>query len=317
MLKVVTILFTPLVALALAGCSSPAPDPATVPGACLSAYNGPDADRTSVVACTEDHIFDVFGTALWPGMEDALAAGEAGDLYDLLLDRDSSALAAEYWDWALPQCNSVMREAIGLTGEINGVTMDELDAVIPGLWFRDASLPARDVFIAGDHSTLCSFSWTDLDGAARTVAHPEGVTGLDLMAPTFAADLRSCFTRDPDANPSYTGTSCDEPHSGQYLLVVDGLPSLGADWLATKEVGVGFPDYTVLDEYCTVALETVFPGILDSPDWIVWSDDWGTAGWEDYDGTIDPTRAYPMYCAVIAPDEGTITGDVLAGTATP
>ena len=67
-------------------------------------------------------------------------------------------------------------------------------------------------------------SWTDIDDQDRTVAYPAGVTGLDQLASTFPADQRSCFTRDPNANPSYRTTPCDEPHSGQYLLVLDGLP---------------------------------------------------------------------------------------------
>ena len=319
MLKIVAPVFASLAVLALAACSPsvPAPDPGTVPGTCLADYNGPDADRTSVVECTEEHVFDVLGTAVWPGMEDALKQTDPGELHDQLVDAGSTELSEQYWDWALPNCNAIMRGAIGLTGAIDGVSVDDLDAFVAGPWERDASLPSREAFIAGDHTTVCSFTWVDLDQQARTVAYPTGVTGLDLLAATFPSDQRTCFTRDPQANPSYRVTPCDEPHSGQYLLVIDGLPSLGADWLATKEVGVGFPDYTTLDDYCTIALDTVFPGLLDSPDWIVWSDDWGTAGWEDYDGTIDETRAYPMYCAVIAPDSGTITGDVLSGTAAP
>lgn len=314
MIKVVATVLAPLVVLALAACTGPSPAPAagTAPGTCLSAYNGTDADRTSAVACTEEHLFDVFGTAVWPGMADALAAGDAGDLHDQLVDAGSTPLSEAYWDWALPNCTSMMREAIGLTGEIDGVSLDDLDAVPPGPWLRDASLPAREAFIAGDHTTLCSVTWTDQDDRDRAVAYPEGVTVLDMLGSGFPSDQRSCFTR---VDNDYTPTACDEPHSGQYLLVFDGLPSLGAEWLATKEVGVGFPDYSALDDYCTVALDRILPGILDPADRIVWSDDWGTAGWEDYDGSIDPTREYPMYCAILAPDSGTLTGDAIAALA--
>ena len=322
-----------LALLSLAACTGPSPAPdgapnpdttvvadaSVVPGACLEAYLRRDADRATLVECTEEHIFDVFGTAEWPGMADALAEVDPGELLDQIADPYSTPLSEAYWDWAHPTCNSVMRKAIGLTGTLDGLSMDELNMVPAGLWARDASLPAPDAFAAGDHSTLCSVTWTDVNNEARTVAYPAGMTGLDLLAATFPVDQRICFTEEPETGAHLT-TACDEPHSGQYLLVFDGLPALGADYLATMVIGVGLSDYAVLDEYCTVALDTVFPGVLDSPDWIVWSDGWGTEGWEDYDGTIDPDNSYPMYCGVLAAGEDNgarITGDVLSGNATP
>lgn len=321
-----------LALLSLAACSGPSPapdaaptpdasavaDPSVTPGACLESYLARDADRSTLVECTEEHIFDVFGTAEWPGMADALAEVDPDELLEQIADPYSTPLSTAYWDWAHPTCNSVMRKAIGLTGTIDGLSMDDLNMVPGGMWGRDASLPAPDAFAAGDHSTLCSVTWSDVSFDARTVAYPAGMTGLDLLAPTFPADQRMCFTEDQETAGHLT-TPCDEPHSGQYLLIFNGLPALGADYLATMDLSVGLADYAVLDEYCTVALDTVFPGVLDSPDWIVWSDGYGTEGWEVYDGTIDPDLTYPMYCGVLAADEDNgarITGDVLSGNAT-
>ncbi len=320
-----------LALLSLAACSAPSPtpdgapapdasavaDPSVVPGACLESYLARDADRTTLVDCTDEHIFDVFGTAVWPDMEDALAEVDPGELLDQIADPYSTPLSTAYWDWAHPTCNSVMREAIGLTGTIDGLSMDELNMVPAGLWARDASLPAPDAFAAGDHTTLCSITWHDVNIEARTVAYPAGMTGLDLLAATFPVDQRTCFTQ---TDNGHITTACDEPHNGQYLLVFDGLPGLGADYLASYDPTAGFADYVLLDEYCTTALDTVFPGVLDSTDWIVWSDSWGTEGWEDYDGTIDPDKSYPLYCGVHATGEdedGLMTGEVLSGTVTP
>ena len=76
-----------------------------------------------------------------------------------------------------------------------------------------------------------------------------------------------------------------------------GLAALGADYMATVDPqSTVFADYGPLDAFCTELIDTALPGLLDSDDWGVWSDQVNRiAGWEEYDGTIDPSLTYPVY----------------------
>lgn len=304
------------IGLGAAGCTSAGPgDPTLAAGACLAEYNGPDSDRTSLVDCTEEHSFDVLGLVTWPDMASAIESASAEEVFDDITGEAPSVTGDRYWGWAIDECVGVMREVIGLDVTVEGKSADELDLIPADRWDMDVSLAAREDFIAGDHTSLCSVTWRDAENQETAIALPTGVTVRDLLSPSFPPELRNCHDRDPDANPSYTPADCLEAHHGQYLVIFDGAVALGADWVESKDPDGGFDDYAPLDEYCTVLLEAVYPGVLDSPDWIVWSDDWGTLGWESYDGTADPDKQYPVYCGILGVDDTEISGDVLSGEA--
>lgn len=319
------------VVLLVAGCTataptpgpddSPEPAPAALtlePGSCLADYNGVDSDRSSLVACTAEHTFDVFEIATWPEMDAQLAATDAGDLYDEIMDEESTPRADEYWLWADDHCYSAFMAYIGLSSAvIDGLSAADLLASPAGRWELDYSLASREDFVSGDTSTVCSLVWFDEVGEQITIAHAEGVTVGDMLT-DFTPELGACFTRDPDAAEEfkYVDVNCTSAHNGQYLLYVDGLAALGAEYMATVDPATTvFADYGPLDAFCTTAINEVYPGLLDDDTWKVWSDQvnrW--LGWENYEGTIDPALAYPVYCAVLtAADGATVVGDAIGG----
>jgi hypothetical protein len=318
-------------ALLLSGCTATAPTPgpdndpvptpealALEPGACLADYNGVDSDRTSLVACTAEHAFDVFEIATWPEMDAELAATDAGDLYDEIMAEEATPRSNEYWAWADEHCYGEFLSYIGLSSAvIEGKTAEELAITPGGRWNLDYSLASRDAFVEGDTSTVCSLTWFDETGADITVAHADGVTAADLLG-TFTPELQTCYTRNPEVtdNLRYVDKDCTTPHNGQYLLYLDGLAALGAEYMATMDPTTTlFADYGPLDGYCATAIEEVFPGLLDDDTWQPWADQVaGWLGWENYDGTIDPTLLYPVYCGVLTTTDGTtVVGDAISG----
>ena len=304
-----------LLCLVATGCSAAPTNPALAAGACLADYNGTDSDRATLVECTEEHLFDVLGVVNWPDMASQVDASSAEEVFDDITGENPSVTGDLYWAWAIDACVGVMREVIGLDAEVEGKSADELDLIPADRWDMDVSLATREEFIAGDRTSLCSLTWRDADNDQTAIALPSGVTVRDMLTPSFPPELRNCHHRFPDADPSYPPADCREPHHGQYLVIFDGAVALGADWVESKDPEGGFDDYAPLDEYCTVLLEAVHPGVLDNPDWIVWSDDWGTLGWESYDGTADPNQQYPAYCGILGADDAQITGDVISGEA--
>ena len=81
--------------------SSPtAPDVPAV-GTCLEDMNGYDSDRRSIVDCTELHLYDVVGSAEWPGMADAIEeAGSAERVFGLIIAHRAGPLVNAYDAWA-------------------------------------------------------------------------------------------------------------------------------------------------------------------------------------------------------------------------
>ena len=306
--------------LVLTGCSGAAPSPQIPVGTCLEEYNGADSDRDTIVECTEPHQFDVIGSETWPEMAERIAATDAATVFDAITGETSDDAAVEiadaYWAWAATRYAPLTIEATGLTSvTVGGVTAVDMELVPGARWGWDASLATRDAFIAGDHATLYSMTWFNAAGDQIAASHPADVTIADIMSGTFTPELQGCFTRDPDAEEKYVNTECAVSHNGQYLFYADGLAALGADYMATVDPqSTVFADYGPLDAFCTELIDTALPGLLDSDDWGVWSDQVNRiAGWEEYDGTIDPSLTYPVYCAILTTGGKTIAGDVLAG----
>ncbi len=299
---------------ACAGANSPA---GLAPGTCLADYNGSDSNRESIVDCSIDHTFDVYATATWPGMDAAIAAADPAVVFDAIHAEEASDTSDAYWTWAYEECSARFLDYIGLADvTIGGQSSQDLRLLPAGRWDYDYSLTTRDEFVSGDHSTLCSITWFDQTGTTITVAHDAGET-LSTLLSNFTPELQGCFTRDTQADVKYSDTNCTEPHNGQYLMYFDMVPALGADFVRSMDPETTiFPDYEPLDAFCTSVIDTVYPGVLDSPSWIVWSDQTGrNQGWKDFDGTIDPDQLYPGYCAILA-KTATLRGDVISGNVT-
>ncbi len=303
--------------LALTACAGVPPQAGLAPGTCLAGSNGSDSDRESIVDCATEHTFDVYATATWPGMDAAIAASDPGAVFDAIQADEASDTSDAYWTWAYEECSALFLDHIGLAEvSVDGKSAQELGLLPAGRWEYDYSLTTREEFVSGDHSTLCSMTWFDQTGTTIMVTHEAGVA-LSTMLSNFTTELQGCFTRDPQADPKYSDTNCTEPHNGQYLMYFDTLTALGADFVTSMDPETTiFPDYEPLDSFCTSVIDTVYPGVLDSPSWIVWSDQTGrNQGWKDFDGTIDPDQLYPGYCAILA-QTATLQGDVISGNVT-
>lgn len=312
-----------ILVLLLSACTG-APAVPTIPvGTCIGEYIGADSDRETVVECTEPHQFDVIGTESWPEMAERIASNDAATVYDAIVGETTDDAAVEiadaYWAWVNTRYYPLTTEATGLSSvSIGGVTATDMSLVPAGWWGWDASLATRDAFIAGDHTTLFSMTWFSAADEQIAPSYDAGVTVADMIAGTFPAELQGCFTRNPDAEPKYVNSECTVSHNGQYLFYADGLAALGADYMATVDPeSTVFSDYSPLDAFCSELIDTALPDLLDSDDWAVWSDQVNRlAGWEEYDGTIDPSLQYPVYCAILTTGGKTIAGDVISGDVT-
>lgn len=299
--------------VALAGCTGAPSAPGLEPGACLAEYNRDDSDRTSLVPCTEEHIFDVVSVVTWPEMEDRIAASSAVEVFDDIQSSIDTELNNAYWAWAYDECDVALRTAIGMDGvAIGGITSDAMNMKPSDHLLVDPSLASSEAFEAGEITTVCSARWGDVDNEEVALTYPAGITVLDLMSSDFPIDFRACFVR-PDEG-QYTRVACDDPHSGEYLVYFDGVESIGAEYLETfSPETLLFNDYAPLDESCTILLDAVYPGGLDTDEWIVWSDAIDNAqGWVDYAGVVDESLTYPIYCGIYAGNCGAMTGDVIA-----
>ena len=297
----------------LAGCS--AAEPGIPVGTCLAETIGEDADFTSVVECDEPHRYDVVGTALWPEMEERISLDGAEEVYD-----DISALRLDaYWNWTDDACQALFRQSQDLDElVVEGKSGDDLNLNPIGTFFIDASLPAREAFLDGDTTTLCSIGWLDAEGERTALSFPSGVDiGGFVTGDIGVVDAYSCFDRRGQDDQS--AIPCSEPHNGEYLVVFDGAVALDPAWIASLDPeSLGADDYTELDEVCAPLLNAVHPGLLDDPGWIVWGDhlrNFG-GGWTDFDGTVDLDQRYMFYCGVLRSDDSTVTGSVVIGDLT-
>lgn len=300
--------------LALTACTGSSA-PTIAVGTCLG-----DVDPVSFVECTEPHRADVIGSETWPDMAARIAASDAATVYDSIVGEITDDAAVEtadaYWTWANSRFYPLTTEATGLGSvTVGGVSAADMSLIPGGWWSWDASLAARDAFIAGDHSTLFSMTWLTAGDEQASPSYAAGVTIADIIAGVFPAELQGCFTRDPNSEPKYVDSECAAPHNGQYLFYADGLAALGADYMATVDPeSTVFSDYGPLDAFCSEVIGSALPDLLDSDDWGVWSDQVNRVdGWAEYDGTIDPSLRYPVYCAILATSGTSLTGDVISG----
>jgi hypothetical protein len=286
------------------------PDPPTV-GACLSDRAGKVVDRTAVVPCSDEHLFEVTGVVTWDGMDAAIKADDAAAVYKNLVSGEN----VDFESAMIDACDAFKRQILGVDGVlVNGVDAASMDLTVLGP-LLDYSLNDRDSFIAGDHTTICVTSWTGFDDEERSVAYPEGIGLEDYASPDFPTDLHVCATSVDDKN---TFLDCAEPHEAQQLLSFNGVDAVGADWIATVTPGdLVVADYDVPDAVCADLIAQAFPG-LPEPGWQVWSNLFGgSAGWQAFDGTVDPDGSYYFSCELVAPsNEQAILGDAFSGSAT-
>lgn len=301
--------------LLLAGCSGATTTPSPpAAGTCLDSQSGQDADWTSTVDCTEPHLYDVVGSAVWPGIDDAIAEGDAGDLFDTI---SSGKASTEYLTWAYSECSGLFRTAIGADAfNFGGKDAAALDLYPGGNYFVDYSLGSRDAFVAGQHDTLCSAAWVDATNTQQVpVAFDKGVTLADFFTPAFPASTRACYTYGASSTDN---ADCPKPHKGEFLAFFDGVAAVGADWVSSVDPSTGLaPDYTAPDAFCNAIVSTLYPAIAQSDTWYAFTDiDPSSDAWSKYDGTVDPTSEYSMFCAIV-PYTGTLlAGDVIDGSAT-
>ena len=298
----------------LGGCSLlPQPEPKPVPpaaGTCLADRVDGTIDRTSVVPCTEQHLFDVIGTVTWDGMDAAIADSDAEGAYNAI----TNGRVAEFDSAMFDARDELTQQLLGIDGvSTNGVDAASMDLMVMGP-LTEFSLADRDTFVAGDHTTVCVVRWTDFSDVERTVAYPDGIGVADYADPAFPTDLHVCAVIDGTAN---TFLDCADPHESQQLLAFRGIDAVGAEWIATvNPADLSVTDYSVPDAVCADLVAQAFPG-LTGP-WVVWSNIFGgSSGWDGFDGTVDPDAGYYFSCDLHAADDTTyLVGDAFSGTST-
>jgi hypothetical protein len=308
--------FAAAVFLLLSACSAlpltvdePTPTPATTvaaelqPGDCLQSFDGTDSDRTSVIACTEPHAFDVVGFALWPGMDPAIAAADARDVFDALTEEPSD-LGSEYFAWATATCARLLREATGVDSlAIGDVTGNDVQLLPGGSFNLDLSLANHGKFVLEkDHRTLCSVAWLDAEGQPAEVAWPAGVDIRSILTASMPTEAHYCYVIGKDQT-TQNQIDCDEPHVGERTAQIALGAALGPGLVSSvTSTGGSDTDWAAIDAFCATVNNAVVPGGVDPTTWTSWSNLAGSYGDDDY----------LVSCQVRSIDDELVTTDLFA-----
>jgi hypothetical protein len=252
-------------------------------GDCLEKFDSGDSDRTSVVACTQPHAFDVLGFAMWPGMDAAIAADDAKGVFDALTG-EANSLGSDYFAWASATCAQLLRESTGVDSLAVGDKIGNDLGLLPGgSFYIDNSLANHGKFVLEkDHRTLCAVAWLDVDGAPANVTWPSGVDIRSVLTPSMPAVGHYCFTIDDD-QVTETQVGCDEPHVGERTAQIDLAASLGATIVASLSANGGTDtDWATIDAFCATVNDAVVPGGIDPALWISWSNLVGAYGDDNF-----------------------------------
>jgi hypothetical protein len=277
--------------------------PVPAVGVCLAEANGYDSDRRSVVECTEPHLYDIVGSAEWPGMADAIAdEGNAKKVFDLIIDHEPGPVVNAYDEWADAFCSTALRDTVGWSTPMT----DEL-WVMPGVAYQvDRSLASRSDFVAGDHATLCAAAWWE------PLAYDSGVTVESMLAAEFPLITRDCWV---ETEASLDFAWCDEAHTDQTILSFEGKAAFGIDFLRAPEEMTEDDWYTVSDKCWELA--TLLIPSFDSEIMYAWAGADGEV-WEQLASSpADPEQRYFYSCGVAMNDGSSFTGDIFSSTIEP
>jgi hypothetical protein len=287
--------------------TSPTPTPAGVaerqPGDCLADYDGTDSDRTSTIACTEPHSFDVVGFALWPGMDPAIAAADAKEVFDALT-AEPSDLGSQYFAWATLTCAQLVREATGIDSlAIGDVTGNDVQLLPGGSFTLDLSLANHGKFVLEkDHRTLCSVAWLDAEGQPAQVAWPTGVDIRSILTASMPTEAHYCYVIGEDQT-TQNQIGCDEPHVGERTAQLALGAALGQGLVSSiASTGGTDTDWATIDALCATVNNAVVPGGVDPTVWSSWSNLAGSYGDADY----------LVSCQVRSVDDELVTTDIFA-----
>ncbi len=275
--------------LVLSGCAYPpfpcrprplrdqAASDALAVGVCLADANGYDSDRRSVVECTEPHLYDVVGSAEWPGMDDAIAeSGGARETFDLIVDHRPGPVVAAYDEWADEFCSTALRDVVGWS---TGMT-DRL-WVMPSVAYQvDRSLASRSDFVAGDHLTLCSAAWWE------PLAYDSEITVESMLEAEFPLETRDCwveFERVLRVRLLARRTSI----SG---LGFDGLAAFGIDFIRNPDE-MAEEDWGRVSDKCWELATFLLPA-FDGETMYTWASAEGEVWEELATGTPDADQRY-------------------------
>ncbi|MFT4283899.1 MAG: septum formation family protein [Protaetiibacter sp.] len=298
----------------LSGCALPLPvprgpvkvsvpdGPLVVPaiGDCLDGMSDVDSDWRSTVPCTEPHLYDIVAIAEWPGMEKALAAESANDVFRELKAFEPDTFVTAYWEWAHDFCGSAVREALGW-GELDA-RFDALHVLPVGAWAFDMSLATRTDFVAGEHRTLCSLGWREPHASL-----PGATLAEDFVADTTAA-TEECWVT---GSATSTAVDCAASHTDQGVLWFDARAAFGDGFLAPP-AELTEADWDLAYAMCADLVGAVLPEAPDSLGvwaWVRYPELW------DALATASPERDtwYTMDCLVGDFDGGRFSGDLFDG----
>ena len=301
--------------LILSGCSAiPLPLPflpqrapvAQVPavGTCLADMNGYDSDRRSIVACTELHLYDVVGSAEWPGMAGAIEEeGGARKVFDLIIGQDTGSMVANYWEWATEFCSTALRDTIGWSTTVT----DDLWVMPAGAYGVDLSLASRADFLAGDHVTLCSAIWWE------SLAYDSEITIESMLESEFPLETRDCWV---ETELSLEFAYCDQPHTDQSVLTFDGQAAFGIDFIKDPEA-MSDDDWMTVSDRCWELTRLLLPD-FDSDTMYTWAAPSEGPAWDELaSGTPDPGQSYFYSCGIAMHDGSSFTGDIFGGSIEP
>ena len=301
--------------LILSGCSlSQLPLPflpprATLPevpavGTCLADMNGYDSDRRSIVDCTESHLYDVVGSAEWPGMADAIEEkGGATKVFDLIIAQEPGSIVEDYWAWASTFCSTALRDTVGWSTTVT----DELWVMPVAAYAVDLSLASRADFAAGDHVTLCSAGWWD------AVAYDSEISIESMLESEFPLETRDCWIA---TELSLEFAYCDQPHTDQSVLTFDGGAAFGIDFIRAPEV-MSDEDWATVSDRCWELTSLLVPE-FDDETMYTWAAPSEGPAWDDLSSaSADPDQTYFYSCGIAMADGSSFTGDIFGGSIEP
>jgi hypothetical protein len=237
-----------------------------------------DADLTSVVPCTDPHLYDVVALETWPGMDDLLQDGDpAAVQHRLQLGATDDAEA--YWTWSWDFCVDAIERAVGWADVKLGITDDagnaltttKIAALPGGQYLLDRSLADEATFAAGEHRTACSAAWVDPRGKQRELILPAGLGFGDIFDDRMPIAARACLDDEGMAADCGPGTA-------EITATFDVAAATSDEEVIRLAAADGTDpdDYASIDRVCA-ALTGQLPHprqIDETLSWLIWNGDW-------------------------------------------
>lgn len=303
--------------IALSGCTGPSapshPDDPTPKGSAASAVaigtcldgtvdnpnGGDDPDLTSVVDCSEPHLYEVTGfldlSSDW--IDPAGSVKEIDAQRSNVADKNS-AHHADYVELS-KGCSYLATIGAGLDVELNGVDAEKAALVPYAMLAFDRSIPpAEYIARTGKAQLTCAVRYTDTNLKSRPAQSQDSSAALySYLSNGFPLENRICLENQGDKGMVIVG--CDKPHFAEPFAGFDAEQVFGKEFVERGARALSSGEELSDDDYATgdQACAAAFGGTVDGG-----SDEVAYLFLTANDWTDPSTDTYVGSCAIAAKD---------------